>query len=132
MQAFPGMHTFKAMSTGLALALAVAAGAALMSGCYAEATPEPVYVEGYQPEYYDGYVVYYDDVGRPYYYLNGGVIWIAPASPYYGRYVDHRRYNRRAYRSWYAHYGSRYRTYRRPEYRRPARPAPARRGGHGR
>lgn len=119
------MRTFKV--AGLALALAVAAGAALVSGCYVEATPVPVYAS-YQPYYYDGYVVYYSDVGRPYYYVNGAVVWISPSSPYYGRYVNHWRYHRRAYHEWYRHDGARYRNYRRPAYRHPARPAPVHRG----
>jgi hypothetical protein len=126
------MHMFSRV-TGLALALAFAAGAPVVSGCYVEAGPEPVYASaGYQPDYYDGYVVYYDGVGHPYYYVNGGVVWIASTSPYYGRYVNHWRANRRGYQNWNAHYGSRYRSYRRPAHRQPARPAPAHPAEHRR
>ncbi|HZU83546.1 MAG TPA: hypothetical protein VE987_11540 [Polyangiaceae bacterium] len=102
----------------LALAALLVVAPAL-SGCYVEdGPPPPEYAEGYQPQYYDGYVVYYDAVGRPYYYVNGGVYWVPPASPLYIGLVNHWRYYRPAYHRWYAHYGARYRGYRYPAYRR--------------
>jgi hypothetical protein len=72
----------------------------------------PEYVEGYEPPFSDGYVVYYDEVGRPYYYENGAVVWIAPGSPAYARFAYHWRLYGPAYRRWYAHHGYRYRAYR--------------------
>ena len=81
------------------------------TGCYVEAD-EPGVVEGYEPQYYDGRVVYYGDDGRPFYYEGGAVVWIPESSPYYAGYYNHWRAYGPAYRRWYAGYGARYRTYR--------------------
>jgi hypothetical protein len=90
----------------------MSACATLGTGCYVDAQTEPVAVEGYQPQYYDGYVVYYDGGGRPYYYNNGAVYWVPATSPYYGGYVNHWRAYGPAYGRWYGSYGYRYRGYR--------------------
>jgi hypothetical protein len=107
------------MSNGRAIVRAAVAlvVSGLVPACYAEAQPVVVtsagYVEGgYAPAYYDGYVVYYDDIGRPYYYDRGAVVWIAPSSPYYPGLTHHWRVYGPHYRSWYDHYGYRYRDYR--------------------
>ena len=84
------------------------------SGCYVEAVPGPAYAEGYQPMFYDGYLVYYDDVGRPFYYVNGSVAWVPPTSPFYVGLVEHWRVHGPAYGRWHARYGARYRGYRGP------------------
>jgi hypothetical protein len=98
---------------GLALAALMAGFVPLGSACYVEEdVPPPAYAEGYQPQFYDGYVVYYDDVGRPYYYNNGAVFWVPATSPLYIGYVNHWHAYGPAYRSWYGHYGYRYRGYR--------------------
>jgi hypothetical protein len=97
---------------GVALAALLAALIPSASGCYAEVDEPPVYAEGYQPQFYDGYVVYYDDIGRPYYYVNGAVVWVPPTAPVYVGLVNHWRVYGRAYHSWYATHGYRYRTYR--------------------
>jgi len=89
----------------------MSACASLGTGCYAE-VQEPVAVEGYQPQYYDGYVVYYDGGGRPYYYNNGAVYWVPASSPYYGVYVNHWRTYGHAYGAWYGRSGYRYRGWR--------------------
>lgn len=102
---------------GYALAALVAVLAPFAAGCYVEEAPPPAYAEGYEPEYYDGYVVYYDDIGRPYYYVNGAVVWIAPTSPYYARYAAHWRTYGPRYGAWYRSHGYRYHGYRHP-YRR--------------
>jgi hypothetical protein len=81
------------------------------TGCYGEVQAEPVVAEGYEPQYYDGRVVYFD-AGRPYYYDNGAQIWVEPSSPYYAGYVNHWNTYGPAYNRWYAGYGYRYRTYR--------------------
>jgi hypothetical protein len=95
------------------VAALMTACATLGTGCYVDAqVAEPEVVEGYQPQYYDGYVVYYDTVGRPYYYVNGGVYWVPPTSPYYGVYVNHWRTYGPSYGRWYARSGYRYRTWR--------------------
>jgi hypothetical protein len=103
----------------LTFALAAAALAPALSGCYVESDlPPPAYAEGYEPQYYDGYVVYYDDYGRPYYYAEGRPVWVQPSSPVYVGLVNHWRVYRPAYHRWYGHYGYRYRTYRGHGYHR--------------
>jgi hypothetical protein len=62
----------------------LAALTALGSACYAGAEgtiPPPEYAYGYAPVYYDGYVVYCNEGGRPYYYVNGAVTWVPATSP---------------------------------------------------
>jgi len=99
---------------GLALVALTAGFVPLGSACYAEAdVPPPVVAEGYEPQFYDGYVVYYDDVGRPYYYVNGAVFWVPATSPFYVGLVNHWHAYGPAYHRWYGHYGYRYRGYRR-------------------
>src|SRR5580692_1410629 len=72
------------------------------------APAEPVAAYGYQPQYYDGAVVYYDAGGRPYYYSNGGAFYVPVQSPYYAGYLNHWRTYGGAYHRWYAGYGRRY------------------------
>jgi hypothetical protein len=102
----------------VALPLLVAASAAMLSGCYVDADIEPAVAvssyEGYNPVYYDGYVVYYDTVGRPYYYVGGSRYWVPRSYPYYGYYTTHYHSNWRSYNSWYARRGYGYKTYRAP------------------
>jgi hypothetical protein len=95
-----------------AAALLIGASSAATSACYVEEYPEPVYASGYQPVFYDGYMVYYDTYGHPFYYANGAAVWISPSSPYYGRFVAHWNTYGRAYGGWYAHNGYRYHGYR--------------------
>jgi hypothetical protein len=95
--------------------LVVALSTALIptgSACYVEGPEVPVHGDGYDPQFYDGYVVYYDDVGRPFYYTDGAAVWVPVGSPFYAGLVNHWRMHRPAYNSWHAHYGNRYRTYR--------------------
>ncbi len=84
--------------------------AGVVPGCYVET--EPVYAEGYRPAFYDGYVVYYDGVGRPFYYEGGHSVWVPAGSPYYAGLVGHWQTYGHAYGGWYAHYGYRYHGYR--------------------
>jgi len=83
------------------------------SGCYVEEGPPPVVAYGYQPQYYDGYVVYYDSLGHPFYHVGGSVAWVPPTAPLYGSLVAHWRANGPGYGRWFGHYGYRYRGYRR-------------------
>lgn len=79
----------------------------------------------YTPQYYNGYVVYYNDVGRPYYYYNGSPMYIPETYPNYHVYVTHYHRYRPHYNRWYHSRGHRYHTYRAPGYRGVAvRPAP--------
>jgi hypothetical protein len=93
----------------LATILLLGTAAMLPQGCYVE---EPVYAEGYQPAFYDGYMVYYDGYGRPFYYENGVPFWVPIGSPYYAGLLAHWHHYGPAYGHWYAHYGYRYRGYR--------------------
>ena len=79
------------------------------------AQPAPVVADSgsaYTPLYYDGYAVYYDNGGRPYYWLNGGMVWIPSSYAYYGRYTNYYRQHRTHYLRWNRTHGTRYRTYR--------------------
>jgi hypothetical protein len=94
------------------LALMTAGLAATTAGCYVEdEAPPPAYVaDDYAPMYYNGYAVYYDDYGRPFYYGDGAVIWVPPTAGIYVGLVNHWRLHRWAYGRWYhahpyAHYG---------------------------
>lgn len=89
-------------------------GAVLLlgAGCYAEPVgmvPPPEYAYGYAPTYYDGYVVNYDDGGRPFYYVNGAAVWVPQTAPAYPGLVAHWRAHGPAYREWHTHVGPRYR-----------------------
>lgn len=96
-----------------AAALAFLVAGALSSACYVEPTgPPPSYGDGYEPVFYGGNLVYYDEGGRPFYYSGGhGVVWVAPTAPAYPRLTAHWRSHPSAYRAWYAHQGYRYRGY---------------------
>ena len=65
---------------------------------------------GYEPLLYDGYVVYYTDIGEPYYWLGGARIWV----PSYARspYVGHWQRYKQVYPTWYKHRGAYYKTHR--------------------
>jgi hypothetical protein len=93
-------------------ALLLSSAAGLGQGCYVETVPDPVYADGYQPSFYDGYVVYYDGIGRPFYYVNGSPFWVPVHSPYYAGLVNHWHTYGPAYGHWYAHYGYRYQGFR--------------------
>jgi hypothetical protein len=120
----------KLRAVGFAAMLLTAAGlvAASTSGCTIRARTPSVTVSGpriatsyYTPLYYRGYVVYYDTVGRPVYYVNGVRYYVPRTYAYYGRYVSYYRRHRGAYRRWYRRRGYRYRRYRRRRGRRRRR-----------
>ena len=87
-----------------------------MAGCYVHAVgPDAEVVVGnygYEPMYYDGYVVFYDEAGRPFYYVGATRVYIPPSSPYYATYVAHYRMYAPYYARWYAQHGYRYHTFR--------------------
>ncbi len=91
----------------LALGLAVAGVA---PGCVL-AAEAPVVEEGYEPVYYDGYVVYYDGAGVPYYYIDGDIRYVPRTYVQYDILVHHYRTYRPAYHRWYVHGGYRYKRY---------------------
>jgi len=90
----------------------------LGSACYVEEEPHADYADRYAPQFYDGYVVYYDDGGRPYYYADGSVIWVPATSPRYVGLVNHWRLFGPEYHRWYTHYGDRFRSFRAEAHRR--------------
>src|SRR5262245_4086362 len=95
------------------------------SGCYVRARARVVVprahvrvvaVEDYEPAYYEDNIVYYDDVGEPYYYVDGRIVYIPRSHPRYGIYVSHYRTHRDVYIRWHAaNRGHRY--YRRGSWR---------------
>jgi hypothetical protein len=68
--------------------------------------------EGYRPLRYDGYVVYYADDGRPYYYVGGAAYWVPRTYARYHVLTRHYVVHRHVYARWYVRHGVRYRTYR--------------------
>jgi hypothetical protein len=57
-------------------------------------------------------VVYYDDAGRPYTYVNGAAAYVPQTSPAYIGLAAHWHSFGPRYHDWNAHSGERYRTYR--------------------
>jgi hypothetical protein len=91
----------------------LATGILSSAACYVEEeVPAPAYSDGYQPQFYDGYVVYYDQAGRPFYYSNGAVYWVPVTSPVYVGLVNHWHVYGPAYGRWYGNRGFGYRGYR--------------------
>jgi hypothetical protein len=89
----------------------------MSQACYVE-EDVPVRYAGYDPAFYDGYVVYYDRVGRPFYYLGGNPVWVPVGAPAYVGLVNHWHAYGAAYPGWYGRYGYRYRGYRAGGWRR--------------
>lgn len=70
------------------------------TGCYISARPAMVDVE-YQPMYYEGQVVYYDDGGAPIYYVDDDVRYVPRTYANYGVLTTHYHNHAPAYRSWH-------------------------------
>jgi hypothetical protein len=99
----------------LACGLSIMAFALAGSGCFGEMDgmiAPPEYAYGYAPVYYDGYVVYYDDVGRPYYHAGGARVWVPRTARSYPGLATHWRTFGPRYHDWYSHTGNRYHGYR--------------------
>ena len=80
-----------------------------LGGCYVTAQPVPrAPMEAYQPAYYDDNVVYYDTVGAPFIYVEGGVRYVPPTYVHYDVLVGHYRTHARAYHEWYEREGRRH------------------------
>jgi hypothetical protein len=86
--------------------------AAILSGCatyYPGYASDDIWVDYYTPQFYDGYPVYFDRVGVPYYYRGERIVYV-PRS--YRRYRDltvHYKRHRPHYHRWYGERGHRYR-----------------------
>lgn len=80
------------------------------TGCYAYVpAPEPIPAST-EPEYEplyddDDHVVYFNDEGRPVYYVNGVLFLIPPTHPRYSVYVDHYHHHSARYYRWYRRHG---------------------------
>jgi len=122
------------------------ASATALSGCYLEARPATVDYSygGWTPYYYNGNLVYFDTLGRPYYYSSGSLMYVPATWVHYGASVNAYRLYGYRYRAWHSRYHRptyyrtpvRYnrgysrsygRTYHRPAYRAPVRRARYRR-----
>jgi len=96
------------------------------SGCVVTARPATVHVEasygGWTSYYYNGSLVYFDSIGRPYYYYSGRIMYVPATWVHYNVAISNWRTNRVAYNRWHSRYHApRYRTV---EVRSSARPAP--------
>lgn len=86
----------------------VGVGAAIgLSGCYVYADPVPVArVEtSYEPMFYEGNPVYYDDAGAPFIYVGAGIHYIPTTYVSYGLYVNHYHRYQPGYRTWVRTHG---------------------------
>jgi len=95
------------------LVLALAALPVLTSmacAVYAEPSAYPATAAAYAPMYYDGFPVYYDAYGLPFYYLDGVQLYVPRADVRFGTLVAHYRTHREGYERWYAGEGYRYRS----------------------
>jgi hypothetical protein len=112
------------MKKRLVLALGVLSGIVVLEdGCLIPVQREEVVVSGpveeygWEPIYYDGYVVYYTDDGIPFYYMGGTQVWIPAHERYH--YTERYYQRREAYHTWYQRRGREYHGYRhqdRPTY----------------
>jgi len=102
-----------------------------LGGCYVVAQPAaPVVAETYEPDTYDGNIVYYDTAGAPFFYVEGGIRYVPPAYVHYDVLVGHYRNHARAYHEWYEREGRRQAEARRD--RDPRRGSDRERGRHER
>lgn len=62
---------------------------------------------GYTPQYYNGYVVYFDRSGHPFYYLRGAVTYVPRTYSNYTYLVNHYRTYGVSYQRWYSAEGFR-------------------------
>ncbi len=109
----------------------VASTTMFLAGCVVTARPATVSVSasygGWTPYYYNGYLVYFDNIGRPYYYYGGRITYVPNSWVHYNVALAGWRSNRVAYNRWHTRYHApRYRVQvrRQPA---PRRAAPARR-----
>jgi hypothetical protein len=87
------------------IALLLLSGAAtclLSAGCTVYESTEPAVVqeESYQPMYYEGNVVYYDDVGAPFVWIDGRIVYVAHSYVHYDALVTHYHRHNRGYHRW--------------------------------
>jgi hypothetical protein len=100
-----------------------------MTGCVTQLPPGVgvyggVGVAYYSPPFYDGYVVYYDGAGLPYYYRGGRTVYVPRSYVGYRALTIHYQRYRHQYHRWYRDRGYHYHGYHRP----PSRSSSPRRG----
>lgn len=90
------------------LAVAVAVGLAIggCAGTVTVAEPEvsaayPVDTYGYTPLYYEDQIVYYDEIGAPFYMVGANVHYVPRTYVHYDTLVRHYHAHRPAYQRWY-------------------------------
>lgn len=89
-----------------AMALVGATAMSSLAGCYVYADPAPpVATVDYQPVYYEGRVVYYDDGGEPYVVVNDGIQYVPRTYVQYGFYVNHYHRYGTGYHRWVRSHG---------------------------
>lgn len=69
---------------------------------------------GWTPTYYHGRLMFYDDMGQPFFYSGSTRVFMSTTSPQYSVACDHWRDNQYAYDRWHA-------VYHKPRYRRARR-----------
>jgi hypothetical protein len=94
----------------IVLSAVIAATAPMVGGCVVEAESPEAY-NGYEVQYYNGRVVYYETDGRPYYYHNNSVYYVPQTHPHYNTLRTHYYRERPRYHNWYSRRGYRYKTY---------------------
>ncbi len=107
----------------LRVAVLALAMPALGAGCEVRLAERPRPAAGpviYEPLYYHDYVVYFDDAGLPYYWLDGRVVHVSSAEPEYAPLVRHYRAHGDAYRMWNRAHG-RHRYVKRDDWQRRSR-----------
>jgi hypothetical protein len=69
---------------------------------------------GYQPVYYSGYPIFYNDAGQPIYYVDGSVAYVPSSDPGYAGWVRYYQLHRGLYLRWYQARGRYFHWYRTP------------------
>jgi hypothetical protein len=86
--------------------------AVVMTGCVTSYPPyaaDDIRVDYYTPRFYDGYPVYYDRVGLPYYHRDKRTVYVPRSYRGYNDLTIHYRRHRPQYHRWYDERGHRYR-----------------------
>lgn len=94
-------------------AAAIAGALAIAAPSYAAASPFVPATSDYTPQYYMGYLVFFEADGTPFYFANGVRYYVPGCLADHALLVRHYRLHARGYRRWLG-IGWRYRLYRRP------------------
>jgi hypothetical protein len=82
-----------------AMLMFTVATSTMLGGCIVAAEPPPrVAVGAYSPLYYNGYAVYYDDWGYPFYYAGGAAFYVPRTYVHYDVLLGHYRSHPGLYR----------------------------------